>query len=89
MSSESEKKTIDGLTVFEIEQLERKKAFDALDKSQRDAVLLFLRSFVPVRNSVEMLAPVDYESLCALDSAWWRMRRCFGLEETVNPNHNE
>jgi hypothetical protein len=75
-----------GKTVWEIEQLERRKAYDALSAGQKQSIHDFLVTFVSVRKCVVGLMPLNYEDLCNLESAWWRMRGSFGLDlDPYNP----
>lgn len=84
--SDKKQNSTNGLTVWEIEQLERRKAYDALSARQKQSIHDFLVTFVNVRNCAAELTPLNYEDLCKLDSAWWRMRGSFGLDlDPYNP----
>jgi|11BtaG_2_1085332.scaffolds.fasta_scaffold16862_4 ribosomal protein L13 len=68
------------MSEWEVKKYHNKQQWDSLTEEQRNAVMSFMKPMVNIRHSVSELMPLDYDSLCKIDAAWYKIKGAFGLD---------
>ena len=71
------------MSEWEVKKYHNKQQWDSLTDEQRTAVMSFMRPMVCIRQSVSELMPIDYDTLCKMDAAWYKIKGAFGLDIDV------
>jgi len=74
---------ISKMSEWERKKYHNKQQWDSLTDEQRTAVMSFMRPMVRIRQSVSELMPIDYDTLCKMDAAWYKIKGAFGLDIDV------